>query len=54
MQLVCYSNLKISNICVHWPGSTHDGFIWEQCELKQALEQWDGIEWLIGKNFEHT
>lgn len=49
VQVVCDANLKFTNICVRWPGSSHDGFIWENSGLKQGLELWGGNGWLLGK-----
>lgn len=39
VQLVCDENLKILNIVNNFPGSTHDAYIWRQCELSRVMER---------------
>ncbi|XP_060562532.1 putative nuclease HARBI1, partial [Ruditapes philippinarum] len=47
VQAVVDTNMKFTNVVAKWPGSTHDNIIFENCGLKQWIE--NGIPgWLIG------
>lgn len=39
VQCVCTHDLRFTNIVARWPGSTHDAFIWSNCELKDQLQR---------------
>ena len=39
VQGVCTSDLKFTSIVSSWPGSTHDAFIWSNCELNRKLQR---------------
>jgi hypothetical protein len=48
-QGICDSELIFTNAVVRWPGSSHDAFIWANCELAERFEQGQyGDSWLIG------
>lgn len=38
VQTVCDSNLLIRNIVARWPGSVHDSYIFDNCELRMEFE----------------
>lgn len=49
MQAVCDHQLLFTNVVIKFPGSTHDAFIWNTCDLKDEFEQ--GVYeryWLLG------
>jgi len=50
VQAVCDMDMMFLDVCVKWPGSTHDAFIWRNSSLHSVFEQGympDG--WLVGK-----
>ena len=50
VQAVCDMDMMFLDVCVKWPGSTHDAFIWRNISLHSVFEQGymaDG--WLVGK-----
>lgn len=48
-QVVCDANLVITNIVAKWPGSTHDSFVWNTCNLQNAFERNAiGSGWILG------
>ena len=38
IQIVSNANLEITNIVAKWPGSTHDSYIWNMCNLQHEFE----------------
>ncbi|XP_064651672.1 putative nuclease HARBI1 [Lineus longissimus] len=36
---ICTNDLKYTSIVSSWPGSTHDAFIWSNCELNRKLQR---------------
>ncbi|VEN51239.1 unnamed protein product, partial [Callosobruchus maculatus] len=38
VQLVCDDKLEIMNVCARYPGSNHDSYIWNSCNLKNVLQ----------------
>lgn len=38
VQVVCDADLIIRNIVANYPGSTHDAYIWNHCQLQEAFE----------------
>ncbi|KAG8233154.1 hypothetical protein J437_LFUL014106 [Ladona fulva] len=50
-QIVCDSDLKITNILSRYPGSTHDSFVWVNSGVRERLmDMWAMGErcWLLG------
>lgn len=47
VQAVVNTNMKFTNVVARWPGSTHDNVIFENCALKQWLDN-GNHGWLIG------
>lgn len=50
VQAVCNASAEITQLTVKWPGSTHDSFIWRNCDLSEKFEAGgmpDG--WLLGR-----
>lgn len=39
VQGICDSQNKFLNVVVRWPGSSHDAFVWEHCEVARRLLQ---------------
>ena len=49
VQGICNSDLIFTSIFAKWPGSTHDSFIWNTCDLKVQFENGDfGNGYLLG------
>ncbi|KAM7282248.1 putative nuclease HARBI1 [Ixodes scapularis] len=49
VQAVCNASNEITQLTVKWPGSTHDSFMWRNCDLSEKFEAGgmpDG--WLLG------
>ena len=48
-QAICNSHLVFTNAVVRWPGSTHDAFVWANCNMATRFEGGEfGESWLIG------
>ena len=48
VQSVADADYKFINIVARWPGSSHDAFIWGNCELADELDQGQVKGWLLG------
>jgi hypothetical protein len=48
VQGVCDHQEKLTNVMVWWPGSTHDAYIWNNCELKAWFENQPYIGHVLG------
>lgn len=49
VQVVCDANLKIQNVVCRWPGSSHDGTIFQNSVLRNRFEHGEfGDSVLIG------
>jgi nuclease HARBI1 len=48
VQGICAADLRLLNVLVQWPGSTHDSFIWRHSHIKQRLDEGLITGWLLG------
>ncbi|XP_029838975.4 putative nuclease HARBI1 [Ixodes scapularis] len=49
VQAICNASNEITQLTVKWPGSTHDSFMWRNCDLADKFEAGDMPEgWLLG------
>lgn len=52
VQAICNASNEITQLTVKWPGSTHDSFMWRNCDLADKFEAGDMPEgWLLGTYF---
>ena len=49
IQGISDADYKFVNIVARWPGSSHDAFIWGNCQLADELDQGQVNGWLLGK-----
>jgi len=47
VQVVCDSQLRLTNIVAKWPGSTHDSFMWQNSALYHRMRA-NNMGWLLG------
>jgi hypothetical protein len=49
IECVCSANNQFLDVVAHWPGSTHDAHIWNNCNLSLAFESGEiHNDWLHG------
>lgn len=49
VQVIGDANLMILNLVAKWPGSTHDAFMWSNCDICHKFENGEIQEgWLLG------
>lgn len=52
VQAICNSESIITELTVKWPGSTHDSYMWRNCDLYDQFAAGTGPDgWLLGKFF---
>lgn len=53
VQAVCSPDNIVTQLTVKWPGSTHDSFMWRNCDLYEQFLSANGPDgWLLGKSFD--
>lgn len=53
IQLVCDHRMRFTDCVAKWPGSTHDSFIWRNCQLRHSFLGAPPNGFLLG-NLENT
>ncbi len=54
VQIICDSNMHITNLVARWPGSTHDSFILAQSSVGHRLQAGARRDdWLLGKSMKN-
>ncbi|XP_040068045.1 putative nuclease HARBI1 [Ixodes scapularis] len=49
VQAICNASNEITQLTVKWPGSTHDSFMWRNCDLADKFEAGNMPDgWLLG------
>ncbi|KAG0424358.1 hypothetical protein HPB47_028417 [Ixodes persulcatus] len=52
VQAICNASNEITQLTVKWPGSTHDSFMWRNCDLADKFEAGDmPKEWFLATYF---
>lgn len=50
VQAVCNASNVVTQLTVKWPGSTHDSFMWRNCDLYEQFVTGTAPDgWLLGK-----
>ncbi len=49
VQLVCDHRMRFTDVVAKWPGSTHDAFIWRNCQLRQTFTEAPPNGFILGK-----
>jgi len=49
-QVTCDKEMRITSVVAKYPGSTHDSFIWKNCDLREHFVSNPPNGWLLGQH----